>query len=73
MAFMMTYRVDPNKMLHFVASHLGLHGLLLDSRTAGLNVLTLSIQDTSKKVLWQTVKTQMKCSAFHKGLLYLLR
>ena len=35
---------------------------------------TLSILETPKRILWQTVKTQKKCSiAFHQGLHCLLR
>ena len=44
-----------------------------------ISSLTLCIMDTPKWILWQTVKTQMKCSimqhnaAFHQGLHCLLR
>ena len=42
----------------------------------GIKQLTIYILETPKRVLWQTMKTQMKCSnnaAFHQGLHCLLR
>ena len=47
-------------------------------KTNQIHMLTLCMLETPKRVLWQTVKTQMKCSimhnaAFHQGLHCLLR
>ena len=43
-----------DEMLHSIVFHLGIHCL-------PEYLLTIFILDTNKQVLWQTMKTQMKC------------